>query len=293
MRKFLREFFSFSSSEYRVVLFLLFLILVATGVRIFIPRPSFRLILSSEDSLRIDSFIQSLQTLDDKKFSKMDQTAEFSQKFQPRKFMPDTITVLQLEEMGFPVYVARNIVGYRNAGGNFHKPEDIQKIYGFSDSLYRVWEDYIEFQKADIPDSSSKRIKEFKILDLNTADSAEFLSVRGIGPFYAGQIIQYRERLGGFYSADQLLELWGMDTVKLALIKSQISIDTSKIKRINLNSATLKEMESHPYLNTRQAKAIIQYRTFTGKIVSADELLKNNLLTEEEFRRVEGYFGFK
>ena len=52
----------------------------------------------------------------------------------------------------------------------------------------------------------TKRIKKDTIIDLNHCDTTDLLFIRGIGRYSANQIIQYRERLGGYYSPTQLTD---------------------------------------------------------------------------------------
>ena len=46
-------------------------------------------------------------------------------------------------------------------------------------------------------------------VELNSADSVTLQLLHGIGPAYARRIVNYRDRLGGFVSTTQLLEVYG------------------------------------------------------------------------------------
>ena len=54
--------------------------------------------------------------------------------------------------------------------------------------------------------SGASRLPERKkrVVELNGADSAELVKLYGIGGYYAKRIIEYRERLGNFYTPEQL-----------------------------------------------------------------------------------------
>ena len=45
------------------------------------------------------------------------------------------------------------------------------------------------------------------MLDLNRADTAELKKIPGIGSGIARLIVNYRQRLGGFYQIEQLQEI--------------------------------------------------------------------------------------
>lgn len=77
-------------------------------------------------------------------------------------------------------------------------------------------------------------------IELNGADSATLVGVRGIGPLTAGRIVRYRERLGGFVRVEQLLEVRGMLEKNYQQILPQIWVDSSKIQKIDINFAVPK-----------------------------------------------------
>jgi competence protein ComEA len=124
---------------------------------------------------------------------------------------------------------------------------------------------------------------------LNSADSLELESVRGIGPAFASRIIRFRKRLGGFHRKEQLLEIYGMDSVKYDQLKDLIKVNAGLINQINLNTFTFDEIRRHPYLTYKQMNAIIQYRSQHGSFKSIDDLMKIAMLNEEIIRKIEPY----
>ena len=126
-------------------------------------------------------------------------------------------------------------------------------------------------------------------IDINRADSADLLPLPGIGPVFAGRIIKYRNLLGGFANVEQLEEVYGMSIETLDLIKDGVDIDTSAIHKIQLNSATFRELLRHPYLEYEEVKAIVNYRDFKGTIQSFKELQSNYILSDSLLRQVLPY----
>lgn len=47
-------------------------------------------------------------------------------------------------------------------------------------------------------------------INLNTAGKEELMSIKGLGEVFAGRIIEYRERYGGFDSLEELMEVDGI-----------------------------------------------------------------------------------
>jgi competence protein ComEA len=75
------------------------------------------------------------------------------------------------------------------------------------------------------------------VVEVNSADSAGLTKIYGIGPAFASRIIKYRNRLGGFYSKEQLKEVYGLDAEKYAEVREQVRIDPAKVKKVNVNTA--------------------------------------------------------
>ncbi len=127
------------------------------------------------------------------------------------------------------------------------------------------------------------------IIELNGADSIQLLGIRGIGPTFASRIIRFRNRLGGFYSKKQLLEVYGIDSLKYDQLKDLIDVNAGLITKINLNSFTFEEIKKHPYLTYKQVNAIIQYRSQHGLFKSINDLSNIAILNEEIIRKIEPY----
>jgi competence ComEA-like helix-hairpin-helix protein len=137
---------------------------------------------------------------------------------------------------------------------------------------------------------SSKNYKPFPreafIIELNSADTFELQRLRGIGPGYARRIVRYRERLGGFYSISQLLEIWGMDSAKYNAISEHLSVNKDSVKTMNLNCATFKELLAHPYFPFETTRAIMLYRKDHKKFSSLSELKKIDIISDSAYRKM-------
>ncbi len=135
--------------------------------------------------------------------------------------------------------------------------------------------------------------KVFKIIkiELNSADSAGLDSLPGIGPVFAKRIIKYRDLLGGYYSINQLSEVYGIPPELVGKIYNFIIVDTLKIKKLLLNSADFKNVNAHPYISFDQTKVIFKLRT-RQKIIVSDQLLENKIFTSEEIIKLQHYLSF-
>ena len=133
-------------------------------------------------------------------------------------FDPNVADSALLCRVGFPSFMARNLIRYRSKGGVFRTPESLKRIYGMTDSLYQTLEPYItigpDFQHRDtLPwktapvDSLEMKYAEGTVIELNHADTVQLKRIPGIGRGLARMIVAYRQRLGGFVSVDQLQEI--------------------------------------------------------------------------------------
>lgn len=130
--------------------------------------------------------------------------------------------------------------------------------------------------------------KQIKI-ELSTADTLDLQQLRGIGPVYARRICRYRDLLGGFYKKEQLLEVNGLSPELYNEVAPYLTLDTTDIRPLKLNTATIKELNRHPYLDFYQAKAIVVFRQKGGTFEKPQDLLKVNLIDEATYQKIKPY----
>lgn len=140
---------------------------------------------------------------------------------------------------------------------------------------------------------TSVKLKPGATVELNTADSAQLTTVHGIGPSFAMRIIRYRYRLGGYYNKEQLKEVYGIDDAKYNAIKDQLTINRGAITKININTISFASLRQLPYLDYKQASAIIEYRNQHGKYGSIDDIKNVAIITPEIITKIEPYISFK
>ena len=110
----------------------------------------------------------------------------------------------------------------------------------------------------------------------------------GIGSYYARQVVQYRQRLGGFADVAQLRDIEGFPEQALAYME----VDATQVRRINLNRLTLDQLRRHPYVNFHQARAIADYRRLKGPLQSLDQLRLLKEFTPADLQRLAPYVEF-
>lgn len=130
------------------------------------------------------------------------------------------------------------------------------------------------------------------MVELNSADSAALDALPGIGPYYAKQILRYRERLfGRFHDIHQLMEIRGIDTTLFAKIEDRIFIASETVIIYDLYTISSDSLASHPYIGAYMARGIDRYRRMTDRErFSIQALVDNRIATETQARRIALYF---
>lgn len=299
MRIWLNKNFGVSKSEFNGLLFLVFIIIVikATPIIYGYYRPL------SNDGSNLLAQIQKI-TITDQVYAHTirDRIENSNPKKTVKlfKFNPNTLDAQGWQTLGLSAKQAQSVMNYTAKGGKFYKAEDLQKMYTISPEMYKKILPYVNI--PDQPINTSRKYAPFDkkeyakktlvIVDINKADSAQLDKIKGIGGTFALRIIKYRERLGGFYKKEQLLEVYGLDSNKYAEIKDQIEISNAPLKTININTATFDDLKRNPYLSYKQINAIIQYRKQHGNYANSSDLKKIIILNQEVIDKITPYISF-
>ena len=287
---FLKQYFVFSKSERKGIYVLLILIAIALFVPViykwlFPPQPIDFSITTLRDAKEIrepyaaDSFAQS------------DERA-----IQLFYFNPNTADSATLVSLGFTSKTARSITNYRNKGGKFKKPEDLYRIFNVDSNLISTLLPYVQLDAQEEYQSqfksnqyTTKEKKAFVPVELNTADSLQLVSLYGIGPKMASKIIDYRNRIGGFFRVEQLTEIWGIDAFLIEELNGKIYVDVSKVNYLPINTITYDELKLNPYLRFKIASAIVNYRKHHGNFKKVEDLKQVILLHDSTYQKLLPY----
>jgi competence protein ComEA len=269
-----------------VVLFLLIVIFVLPDlIAYFTPPGSFELSFADRKKR------ESIERLTRNKGTKRDRFEESRYLAPASAFDPNQYTLEDWMALGLSQKQAASLMKFASRG--LRSDDDLRKSFIMNDELFALIKDstfYPEQQHRSY-DRGEERSFESKSppkININTATEEELMTVRGIGPFFARNIIKRRDQLGGFHSEEQLLEVWKMDEEKLAAMRPGILIDGT-VRKLNINIATSEELKTHPYLNYNIANSIVKLRAQHGNFRSVDEIRRSVLITEEIFRKIRPY----
>ena len=205
-------------------------------------------------------------------------------------FNPNTLADKGWLALGLPSTKLSVLRNFQKSGAIFKTKTDLKNCFAITDEFYEKVEIYISIPKIKKTETPIIKIKKTKqIVELNQADSLQLISINGVGPFYAKQILKYRKELGGFRNYDQLTEIWGLENLEIQKLKQQTSIDTLHIRKVNVNAIELEQLKLHPYLNYKQAKMILNYRKQHGDFKQVKDIRKIKPISPELFRKIAPY----
>lgn len=233
-------------------------------------------------------------------------------------FDPNTLDAGGWSRLGFSPQQIRMIGNYLKKGGHFYQKEDLQKIYTVTETDYERVKDYIKIdadrtggrsaRSRSEPFSSAsswqephavrsqtqawKRGRTFPVIEINGADSLQLQLLPGIGPAFASRIVRFRERLGGFFEAEQLLEIYGMDSTRFEGLTAYIRVDAALVRRIRINEADTETLGRHPLIGYKLGNLIIRFRDHHGAFGDAADLKKLGVLDDGTIRKIARYLEF-
>jgi competence protein ComEA len=212
-------------------------------------------------------------------------------------FDPNTLAPDGWKRLGLNVRAIQTIEKYRTKGGRFYKAEDLRKIWGLPNGFYERVKDYIRIesittQKEEkiVTTSYVKPEKKSWNIEINSADAIMLEDLPGIGNKLATRIISFRDKLGGFYSVDQIRETYGLADSVFQKIKPYLHIN-GDVKKMNINTATKDDLKVHPYIKWNLANAIVEYRNQHGNYKNLDELKNISVIDEVTFNKISRYLN--
>jgi competence protein ComEA len=136
-----------------------------------------------------------------------------------------------------------------------------------------------------LADTATQRGK----IDINRATAEQLQAISGVNQQAARDIIAFRDKRGGFRSAEELLQLTSVDQAVLTGVLRAVYVSaaapTSALTpparppspatagQVNINTATLEELKSLDLIGEVLAKRIIDYRTQNGPFRKPEDIM--------------------
>jgi DNA uptake protein ComE-like DNA-binding protein len=207
-------------------------------------------------------------------------------------FDPNDLSKEEWMQYGLSEKQASIVLKFTKRG--IHSNDELQKIKFIPKETFENMKQFTRYSAAENAEVKKyiKALSTSRILvDVNNATEQDLLNIKGIGPFYARQIIKYQQQLGGFIRKEQLMEVWKMTPEMYEQIQDKISCESSMIKQLSVNQASVEELQAHPYLNWNQANSIVKMRMQKGGFKSIDEIRQSVIIDQETFEKVRPYLS--
>ncbi|MDX5436540.1 MAG: helix-hairpin-helix domain-containing protein, partial [Pontibacter sp.] len=228
IKHWIRRYFGFSQREVNAFLVLLTLLVLFSAAPFlfslfYTPEPG--QITTAQDRQLLDSLVAQLEE------RQPEPTARYGvPTVALRPFNPNHLTVEEWQAFGLPKYLAQRILHYRSKVGDLTDKAELGRLYGLPDSVFQRLYPYIDLPEerpsryrreayaanspTPNPDWNTRRPAREKFVlapfNINTADTTQLKQIRGIGSKLSARIVKYRSGLGGFYTMEQLREVYGL-----------------------------------------------------------------------------------
>lgn len=282
-----KPYFTFNKQEQRGIFFLLLIIVILQSVYYYVKAKPFQ----GPSKITVDAAAQ----------SKWDSLAQSSTKDTVKlfPFNPNYITDYKGYVLGMSPTELDRLFAYRKQKKFINSAAEFQRVTQVSDSLLAGIAPYFTFPRWTQNRQTVQRntaqptAKPRKVKDLNTATAEELKAISGIGDVLSQRIVKFRTRLGGFLVNEQLYDVYGLapEVVGRALKRFQVQKPPS-VEKIDINTATVKELSSIVYIHYTLAQQLIANRNTSGPYTSWSELEQVETFPVEKIERIKLYLTF-
>ena len=233
--------------------------------------------------------------------SKVDSLKVEKQNYVPKiyPFNPNFITDYKGSKLGMSVAEIDRLLNFRKTNQYVNSALEFQKVTQVSDSLlsaispYFKFPDWVNKRKANNYKPFEKKTEKIVLKDINIATKEDLIKVYGIGPALSDRILKQKGILGGFVSLKQMNDIWGLSPEVIEnLNKYFIVTALPRIKKIDINNASIKELMLFPYFKYALAKSIVTYRSMNGDFKNSEDLTKINDFPSEKLDIISLYLEF-
>ena len=302
----LRDYFSFSKRERTGAIVLIVLIVFIFLLPEFYPAP--KIYVDQNEIAEFKRQVSKLKTanadstevLEISSSSNYEKSTGRNQKTELFYFDPNRISTDGWRKLGVSDRTIGTIQNYISKGGYFKRAQDLGRIYGLHKEKYEQLLPFVrivvkdqenkeEERKERFPDYNRQANRITLTVDLNEADTSMLIALPGIGSKLATRILNFRDKLGGFYSVEQVKEVYGLADSTFEKIKPFLRCDSSQIHKLNVNTADEPLLKDHPYIKWNLARAIVNYRYQHGVYDRLDKLMEIDIISADIFQKISPY----
>ena len=198
------------------------------------------------------------------------------------------------------------LLAHRNKRLFVNSAKEFQEVTKISDSLLQAISPYFKFpdwvqkknrdkkEQFSFASKTKKNISDITSSDINEATPYDFSLVKGVDEYLSERIIKYRSKLQGFSFSEQLFEVWGLEKEVADNILQVFSIQKKpRITKVNVNTASFKEVLSNPYIDYELCVQIFEYKDEVAELQSISEIKNIEGFPIEKYHRIVLYLQAK
>ena len=282
---FIKSHFWYSQSQRNGILFLLVLLFSSQLILHFID-------FSDDDELDDQQFALLEYRLDSLRNATT--VASITKTF---SFNPNFLSDFKAYQLGLSPEQIDRLFAFRKEGKFVHTPKEFQQITGITDSLlhdisprfkFPTWVNQKRAQKTRLKKETYPTV----LKDLNAIAISDLQKIEGIDHKMANRIIAYRSLLKGYSMEEQLYEVYGLKKeIAQRILKHCTIIEKPIISKLNVNTASFKELLHLPYVDYNLTKQIFSFRDNNDFFQSIEELKKIDSFPIEKFDRIALYLS--
>lgn len=205
----------------------------------------------------------------------------------PHRFDPNQYSKNDWINLGLSDKQADVVLRFSERG--LYSNDDLQRIFVIPEKLFLLIKDstfYPERPQNNYSRPSTAR--ETLYLNINTASKEELMKIPGIGAYFADKMVFFREKLGGYVSREQLLEIKKFDAQKLKDIEQYIYLGNSEIRKLDVNTADFESLNAHPYITYEVANSIVKMRA-QKPYERIEDIKRSKLIDDEIYEKLLPY----
>ena len=271
-------------------------LLIIAGVAAILPR--LVIFLFNEGSQKIEVnheefavLAEELLSEDDDQNNRWNKNTGNKFKIPPMRFDPNQYSKEDWMHLGVSEKQADVILKFSERG--LYSNDDLKRIFVLPVELFELIKDSTFYPVREVIAFNKITPEREKIwVDINKANKEELIKIPGIGDYYADKIVFYREKLGGFVNANQLLEIRKFDAQKLEDIGTFIHLGSGEVRMLDVNTADFESLNAHPYISYDVANSIVKMRA-QKPFQKLSDIKRSMLIDDELFEKLRPYITIR
>ncbi len=307
--KIFKSHFWYNKRQRNGVFFLLLLIIILQAIYVYVDFSSGNQVnVEGEELLAFTKELDSLKRIE-------------LEKRKPKiyPFNPNFITDFKGYQLRMSIEEIDRLHSFRKKNKYVNSIKEFQEVTKVSDTLLNKISPYFKFpdwvvkrnqqnqkkkqslksnisteSKKDFLKEISKESRTISTSDINKATQQDFETVNGVGEVISERIIKYRNKLQGYSYSSQLYEVWGLEKSTIKEILKVFKIyQKPTIQKINVNTATFKQVLKNPYIDYELCKKIFEYRDEVAELQQISELRNIKDFPLDKYERIVLYLEAK